>query len=160
MFDGGEQPVLLQEDGENETYAFWQIQGNIDLAMIPASTIQGISHALPIRLQNGYAKGKNGFGYRHILNNHGHQFRALRPPQDVFGFIVKKLSQGGTFHYQNEKRKSLCLTMQPSGVIILDYISKGKDSFFTIVTAYTTNRSVDGMQVGRYLSAYQVKPSA
>jgi hypothetical protein len=48
--------------------------------------------------------------------------------------------------------------MLPSGVIILDYVAKGRDSFFTIITAYTTNRSIDGKEIGRYISTFQVKP--
>ncbi|WP_262444847.1 hypothetical protein, partial [Acinetobacter haemolyticus] len=100
----------------------------------------------------------NGFGYLHILRNHGQEFNRLRPPTDVFGFLVKKLGQGGSFHHQTDKRKGLYLAMLPSGVIILDYVAKGRDSFFTIITAYTTNRSIDGKEIGRYISTFQVKP--
>ena len=32
---------------------FWEINGNIDLAIIPANTIDGIPFELPIRLQDG-----------------------------------------------------------------------------------------------------------
>ena len=108
-------------------------------------------------MQNGYAKGSKGFGYQHIVRNHGHEFSRLRPPADVFEFLVKKFGQGGSFHYQTDKRKGLYLAMLPSGVIILDYVANGKDSFFTIITAYTTNRPADGKSIGRYMSTFQVK---
>lgn len=71
---------------------------------------------------------------------------------------MKKLGQGGSFHHQTDKRKGLYLAMLPSGVIILDYVAKGRDSFFTIITAYTTNRLIDGKEIGRYISTFQVKP--
>lgn len=152
-----QQPVLQTKENTPEEYLFWEINGSINLAIIPGNTIKGIPHDLPIRLQNGFAKGKNGFGYVHILRNHGHEFNRLRPPVDVFEFLVKKLGQGGSFHHQTDKRKGLYLAMLPSGLILLDYIANGKDSFFTIVTAYTTNRPIDGKTIGRYISTFQVK---
>lgn len=153
-----QQPVLKTKENTPEEYLFWEINSSINLAIIPGNTIKGIPHDLPIRLQNGFAKGKNGFGYLHILRNHGHEFNRLRPPVDVFEFLVKKLGQGGSFHHQTDKRKGLYLAMLPSGLIILDYIANGKDSFFTIVTAYATNRPTDGKAIGRYISTFQVKP--
>ena len=153
-----QQPVLQIKEDTIEQNLFWEINGSIDLAIIPGNTIKGIPHDLPIRLQNGYAKGRKGFGYLHILRNHGHEFNRLRPPTDVFEFLVKKLGQGGSFHHQTDKRKGLYLAMLPSGVIILDYVAKGRDSFFTIITAYTTDRPIDGKEIGRYVSTFQVKP--
>lgn len=151
------QPTLIKTEHDKEEFYFWSINGSIDLAIIPANTIQGIPHTLPIRLQNGFAKGTKGFGYLHILHNHGHQFARLRPSQDVFGFLVKKLGQGGSFHYQDGKRKGLFLAMQPSGIILLDYMAQGKNSFFTIITAYTCQKRADGQCIGRYSSTFQVK---
>jgi hypothetical protein len=46
---------------------------------------------------------------------------------------VKKLGQGGSFHHQTDKRKGLYLAMLPSGVIILDYVAKGRDSFLQLL---------------------------
>jgi hypothetical protein len=152
-----QQPTLIKAENTKEKFCFWQINGSIDLAIIPANTIKGIPHTLPIRLQQGFAKGKQGFGYLHILNNHGQEFSKLRPPQDVFEFLTRKLGQGGSFHFQTDQRKGLFLSMQPSGAIFLDYIQKGKDSYFSIITAYTCN-SVDGQYVGRYISTFQVRP--
>ena len=151
-------PVLQIKENTLEQNLFWEINGSIDLAIIPGNTIKGIPHDLPIRLQNGYAKGRKGFGYLHILRNHGHEFNRLRPPIDVFEFLVKKLGQGGSFHYQSNKRKSLYLAMLPTGFIFLDYIAQGRNSFFTIVTAFTSRRSPDGDNIGGYISTFQVKP--
>jgi hypothetical protein len=75
-----QQPVLQIKEDTIEQNLFWEINGSIDLAIIPGNTIKGIPHDLPIRLQNGYAKGRNGFGYLHILRNHGQEFNRLRPP--------------------------------------------------------------------------------
>ncbi|MFW6511847.1 hypothetical protein [Acinetobacter baumannii] len=134
---------------------FWEINGNIDLAIIPANTIDGIPFELPIRLQDG----NKAFGYKHILERHGHEFTKLRPPCDVFEFIYKKLAQGGAFHYQTHKRKTLFMSMHPSGVLILEYVKNGKNSYLSIVTCYTRQRGVDGDRVGSYSSRFQVKPS-
>lgn len=151
-------PVLQNKVNTLNEYLFWEINGSINLAIVPGNTIKGIQHDTPIRLQNGFARGSQGFGYLHILRNHGNEFNRLRPPTDVFEFLVKKLGQGGSFHYQSDKRKELYLAMQPSGIIILDYVSKGIDSFFTIITAYTTNRLPPGKSIGRYISTFQVRP--
>lgn len=143
-------PTLITV-GQNQ---FWEINGNIDLAIIPANTIEGIPFDLPIRLLNG----NKSYGYKHILERHGHEFARLKPPVDVFEFIYKKLGQGGGFHYQTDKRKTLFISMHPSGVLVLEYIKKGKDSFLSIVTSYTRLRGVDGDRVGKYSSTFQVKP--
>lgn len=152
-----QQPVLRKSENVKEEFLFWEINGSIDLAIVPKNTIEGMRYDTPIRLQNGYAKGRKGFGYLHILKNHGHEFNRLKPPLDVFGFLVKKLGQGGSFHYQTDKRKGLYLAMLPSGLIVLEHVANGKDSFFTIITAYTTNRAIDGKSIGRYISTFQVK---
>ena len=60
-------PVLIRTNDTDDKYFFWEINGSIDLALIPKNTIKGIPYDLPIRLQNGYARGKAGFGYLHIL---------------------------------------------------------------------------------------------
>lgn len=152
-----QQPVLEKNENIHEKFLFWKIDDSIDLAIIPKNTIEGVLYDTPIRLQNGYAKGKNGFGYQHILRNHGHEFNRLKPPMDVFEFLVKKLGQGGSFHYQTNKRKGLYLAMKPSGLIILEYVAKGKNSFFTIITAYSPDQAIDGKSIGRYISTFQVK---
>lgn len=144
-------PTLVTIDQDQ----FWEINGNIDLAIIPANTIDGIPFELPIRLQDG----NKAFGYKHILERHGHEFTRLRPPCDVFEFIYKKLAQGGAFHYQTHKRKTLFMSMHPSGVLILEYVKNGKNSYLSIVTCYTRQRGVDGDRVGSYSSLFQVKPN-
>lgn len=48
--------------------------------------------------------------------------------------------------------------MHPSGVLVLEHIKKGKDSYLSIVTSYTRQRGVDGDRVGKYSSTFQVKP--
>lgn len=100
-----QQPTLIKAENTKEKFCFWQINGSIDLAIIPANTIKGIPHTLPIRLQQGFAKGKQGFGYLHILNNHGQEFSKLRPPKMFLNFSPVSLAKVVVFTFKRISEK-------------------------------------------------------
>ena len=127
-------------------YDFWTVNGSQSFGVFPASTIPGIAHELPIRLQRGTIE----WGSTHVEKKHGHWL--LKHKVNVGEMLWKKTQQVGTIYAtETEDKTKISLTFFPTALLILRLI-RGDSPYLRVVTIYEhPKEALDGEQIGRFV---------
>lgn len=123
--------------------------GSPDFGRIPIA-VPGISDApAAIRLQ----RGDITFGAHHIDQKHGHWVKANAA--SVPELVWRKCRQSGVLYSTEDVKKGkIWMPIQPSALMILSYVPSEK--FWTVVSLYFHEGSLDGQQIGRYTDTMDV----
>jgi hypothetical protein len=136
-------PVVSILTVKTARYDYWLADGSPDFGLISAG-VQGITdRPAPIRLQ----RGDPVFGAHHIESKHGHWVRkhAASAPELVW----KKCRQSGLIYSTETSEKGkIWMPIQPSALMVLAYVEK--ENFWTVVSLYFHEGSLDGEEIGRY----------
>lgn len=130
-----------------DKYDFYSANGVIDFAYFPNAILSDIGVDgidIPIRLQRGDA----GFGAVHIVREHGRWLDLHK--LDAVSMVWLKLQGNGKIYTTEEDDKlKINLYLHPKALLVLRFIPK-KEPFFTVVTTYLSDGSLDGDELGHY----------
>jgi hypothetical protein len=127
-------------------YDFYTANDSVDFAIFPAGIIDYVAKDTPIRLQ----RGDGGFGAVHIAKSHGPWLDKHKV--DVATMVWSKLQGSGKVYTTEESEKhKIDLRFNPQALAVLKYkCIRGQSPFFTVVTMYLPEGTLDGEVIGHY----------
>jgi len=141
-----EEDLVISTTGERRN-DYYLVNGSTNFAVIPKGKIRGIDEDMPIRLPQGDDKK---FGARHIRYKRQSWIEEVEETGCVARFLWKKLQGNGDLYAVEDERMTIHLRITPSILVIL----KKQQGFFSITTAYYTNRSPKQKPERKYLGRH------
>ena len=105
-----------------------------------------------ICLQRGRHFGPNkGFGAAHIWAEHQAEVMAagFATEDDVCGYVASIVRAGSQINYEGSSwtRTRVMVVRTRAGLAVLEYKNQRNDAFWTVITAYSSNKS-HGSRIG------------
>lgn len=130
--------------GVRAEYDFWLADGSPDFGFIEGGVRDITDKAAPIRLQ----RGNSHFGAEHIILRHKRWVNGLGC--NVPELVWKKCRSSGSIYCTEEPSKcTVWMPIAPDAVLVIRYMHS--DSFWTVITMYPREGTLDGECVGRYV---------
>jgi hypothetical protein len=143
---------IFTTTGELET-DYWQADGNIDFAYLPANLIPSFPDGGPIRLH----VGNSAHGQKHI--DFKHQPWLTKLGLQACEVVWDKLQKPAQI-YSSDKQSAFKLSFRfsPEALMVIEW--RWSANYFSVVTLYSHPSRIDGQLLGRYKPTYQTQKIA